>query len=60
MTMERVWRKLPLYLLLAGPAAVGCIHVLGSGWGLLAAVVANLSLWHILLRPVSEESDDSN
>ena len=37
---ERVWKKMPLYLVLAVPAALGCIHVLGTGWGLVAGLVA--------------------
>jgi hypothetical protein len=57
--MERVMKKLPLYLLLGVPAGYACIQVLGHGWGLLAGVVANLALWHILL-PKKEEGDDSN
>ena len=57
--MGRVWKKLPLYLLLAMPASYGCVHILGHEWGLLVGVVANLALWHILLRPPTE-TDDSN
>ena len=53
--MGRVWKKLPLYLLLAMPASYGCVHILGHEWGLLVGVVANLALWHILLRPGDQE-----
>ena len=58
-SMNRVVAKMPLYLVLAGPAAVGCIWVLGTEWGVVVGVVANLALWHILLRPPTE-TDDSN
>ncbi len=58
--MSRFWKALPLYLLLAGPASYGCVRILGHDWGLLVGVVANLALWHILLRPQTEESDVTN
>jgi hypothetical protein len=57
--MERVVKKLPLYLLLAVPAGFGCVYVLGPEWGLLAGVVANLALWHILLRPRTEADEEA-
>lgn len=58
MLFDRVMKKLPLYLLLAVPAAVGSIWVLGNEVGLVVALIANLALWHILLRPSSENGDD--
>ena len=59
--MGRVWKRLPLYLLLALPAGFGCVHFLGNEWGLVVGCVANVALWHILLRPAQEEgADDSN
>jgi len=55
--MERIWKKLPLYLLLGLPAGYACVHFLGDGWGVAGGLVANLALWRILLRPEDQEGD---
>jgi len=56
--MERVIKKLPLYLLLALPAGYACVHFLGDGWGSVAGLVANISLWHILLMPADQDQSE--
>jgi len=58
--MDRVSKKLPLYLLLALPAGYACLHFLGDGWGFAMGMVANLALWHILLRPEDQEEGSEN
>lgn len=56
---ERVTNKLPLYLALAIPAAGACVWALGPEWGAAAGCAANLALWHILLRPPTEDQEEN-
>jgi len=53
--MDRVLNRMPLYLAMAVPAAILCVHVMGPVGGGITAMVANLVLWGLLLPPVKEE-----